>query len=386
MQGWAGRGRKSASGHADAAAFLPKFRRSAGAVFPASLIAWLPTQALAQEGERLTRLADLGFLTDEPRGIFSTAFVVGLTIFSITVAVLHIRARDFWTRRLRALSDRAAETETSLDRTKLFLNAERQVFVVWAGENEPAVIEGDQSFLGAQANVNRLLAFGAWLAPDRAAAIEARARAAAEPRRRLRPCARNDGGQSRGARARGRRPRRDALARDDRGPARAAKSMPRPCAIAEEADSLRALLEARRVPRGCATGWAGSPSSIAPMCARSRRRAAEDVVARGLELLDEPIRERSERLLREGAAFPSSSTWWPRANAALFDVADVPTAAGSAGVALDVTDLEAVGPSSAGRRRRTGARSTSLPTAVGDLRRHEAPRFLQQRLSRHVAA
>ena len=137
MQGWAGRGRKSASGHAGAAAFLPKLRFPGDALFLASLIAWFPTQAFAQDGERLTRLADLGFLTDEPRGIFSTAFVVGLTIFSITVAVLHIRARDFWTRRLRSLSDRAAETETALDRTKLFLNAERQVFVVWAGENEP---------------------------------------------------------------------------------------------------------------------------------------------------------------------------------------------------------------------------------------------------------
>ncbi len=173
MQGWAAQGRKSASGNAGAAAFLPKFGFPSEALFLASLIALLPTPALAQVGERLTRLADLGLLTDEPRGIFSTAFVVGLTIFSITVAVLHIRARDFWTRRLRALSDRAAETETALDRAKLFLNAERQVFVVWAGESESPVIEGDQSFLGAQANVNRLLAFGAWLPPERAAAIEA---------------------------------------------------------------------------------------------------------------------------------------------------------------------------------------------------------------------
>ncbi|HEV3246378.1 MAG TPA: ATP-binding protein [Beijerinckiaceae bacterium] len=365
MQGWAGRGRKSASGHAGAAAFLPKLRFPGDALFLASLIAWFPTQAFAQDGERLTRLADLGFLTDEPRGIFSTAFVVGLTIFSITVAVLHIRARDFWTRRLRSLSDRAAETETALDRTKLFLNAERQVFVVWADENEPPVIEGDQSFLGAQANVNRLLAFGAWLAPDRAAAIEAaldRLRSRGEGFDLAMQTTSGQFVEAQGRAVAGRAVLRLRETTGDRLELQRSTEALRK--LSEEADSQRALLEALPGP-----AWRrdrlGRLAFVNSAYARSvEAHDPEDAVARGLELLERADRERSERLLREGGIFHEKLNVVAAGQRHLFDVVSVQGAAGSAGVALDVSDIETLEAALDRQAKAHALLIDRLPTAV----------------------
>jgi signal transduction histidine kinase len=365
LQGWAGRGRKSASGHAGAAAFLPNFRLAGEALFLASLIAWFPTQAFAQDGERLTRLADLGFLTDEPRGIFSTAFVVGLTIFSITVAVLHIRARDFWTRRLRSLSDRAAETETALDRTKLFLNAERQVFVVWADENEPPVIEGDQSFLGAQANVNRLLAFGAWLAPDRAAAIEAaldRLRSRGEGFDLAMQTTSGQFVEAQGRAVAGRAVLRLRETTGDRLELQRSTEALRK--LSEEADSQRALLEALPGP-----AWRrdrlGRLAFVNSAYARSvEAHDPEDAVARGLELLERADRERSERLLREGGIFHEKLNVVAAGQRHLFDVVSVQGAAGSAGVALDVSDIETLEAALDRQAKAHALLIDRLPTAV----------------------
>jgi signal transduction histidine kinase len=365
LQGWAGRGRNSAIGRTRAPVFLPGFRLGARALLVASLVTWPLAPAFAEGGERLTRLADLSFLTDEPRGIFSTAFVVGLTIFSITVALLHIRARDFWTKRLRALSDRAAESETALDRAKLFLNAERQVFVVWAGENEPPVIEGDQSFLGAQASINRLLAFGAWLAPDRAAAIEAaldRLRSRGEGFDLAIQTTSGQFVEAQGRAVAGRAVLRLRETTGDRLELQRASEALRK--LSEETDSLRALLEALPGP-----AWRrdrlGRLAFVNAAYARSvEARDPEDAVTRGLELLESADRERSERLLRDGGLFHEKLNAVAAGQRRLFDVVSVQGAAGSAGVALDVSGIESL---EAALQRQAKAHALlidRMPTAV----------------------
>ena len=369
LQGRAGRDRKSTPGRTGTAAFLPSFCRAIGALLvagvSASAILAFTASGSAEEISHLTRLADLGLLTDEPRGIFSTAFVVGLTIFSITVAVLHIRARDFWTRRLRRLSDRAADTDTALDRAKLFLNTERQVFVVWAGDNESPVIEGDQSFLEAQAGVNRLLAFGAWLPPERAAAIEAaldRLRARGEG---FDLAMQTTGGQfveAQGRAVAGRAVLRLRETTGDRLELQKASEAFRK--LAEEADNLRALVEALPGPawrrdRLARLAWVNSAY------ARSvEAHDPEDAVKRGLELLERADRERSERLLRDSGHFHEKLNAVAAGQRRLFDVVSVQGAAGSAGVALDVSDIESLEAALERQAKAHALLIDRLPTAV----------------------
>ena len=365
MQGWAGRGAKCRSWRIRASALVSCLHSAVRASLPAGLIAALPARAWAEDGTHLRRLLDLGLLTDEPRGIFSTAFVVGLTIFSITVAVLHIRARDFWTQRLRSLADRAEETETALDRAKLFLNAERQVFVVWAGDSEPPVIEGDTSFLGAKANVNRILAFGAWLAPDRAGAIEAaldRLRARGEGFDLAMQTTSGQFVEAQGRAVAGRAVLRLRETTGDRLELQRASEALRK--LAEEADSLRALLEALPGPawrrdRLARLAWVNSAYA---RCVEAHD--PEDAVARGLELLERADRERSERTLRDGGVFHEKLNAVAAGQRRLFDVVGVQGAAGSAGVALDVSDIEALEADLDRQAKAHALLIDRLPTAV----------------------
>ena len=77
------------------------------------------------------------------------------------------------------------------------------------------------------------------------------------------------------------------------------------------------------------------------MRARSRRKDAADAVARGLELLDRRPRRRAPRPRRRGilqARVPAIVAGTRRN----FDVLDVPTARGSAGIGIDATEVEAM--------------------------------------------
>jgi signal transduction histidine kinase len=297
--------------------------------------------AYAVEDPHLTRLGDLGFLPDEPGGVASLAFIVGLSIFAITVAILHIHARNFWTRRLRALSDRVQELELALDRAKLFLNAERQVFVVWAGEQEPPTVEGDPSFIGAHGTVNRLFAFGAWLPPDRATAIEGaidRLRARGEA---FDLALQTTSGQFLEAQGRAVAGRAVLRLRDSTGDRlelqKASENLRK---LSEEADTFRGLLEALPGPawrrdRLARLSWVNSSYAH---CVEAYDPA--DAATRGLEFLDRIDRERCEQALRDRGQFHEKINAVAAGQRRPFDVFSIKGPAGAAGIARDVSDVE----------------------------------------------
>jgi signal transduction histidine kinase len=333
----------------------------------ASLLGWLTTfpASAAEDATGLTRLGDLGFLPDEPRGVASVAFIVGLTIFAITVAVLHIHARNFWTRRLRLLSDHAEETELTLDRAKLFLNAERQVFVVWAGEGEAPTIEGDPSFVGVQSNLNRLFAFGSWLPPDRASAIEGaidKLRARGEGFDLAMQTTSGQFLEAQGRAVAGRAVLRLRETTGDRLELQKASESLRK--LSEEADTLRALLEALPGPawrRDKLARLAWVNSSYA-QCVEARDQ--EDAATRGLEFLDRADRERSEQTLRDRGVFHEKVNAVAAGQRRLFDVLSVQGPAGGAGMARDVSDIEALEAALERQAKAHALLIDRLPTAV----------------------
>jgi signal transduction histidine kinase len=332
-----------------------------------SLLGWLTTfpASAAEDATGLTRLGDLGFLPDEPRGVASVAFIVGLTIFAITVAVLHIHARNFWTRRLRLLSDHAEETELTLDRAKLFLNAERQVFVVWAGEGEAPTIEGDPSFVGVQSNLNRLFAFGSWLPPDRASAIEGAIDKLRARGKGFDLAMQTTSGQFLEAQGRAVAGRAVLRLRETTGDRlelqKASESLRK---LSEEADTLRALLEALPGPawrRDKLARLAWVNSSYA-QCVEARDQ--EDAATRGLEFLDRADRERSEQTLRDRGVFHEKVNAVAAGQRRLFDVLSVQGPAGGAGMARDVSDIEALEAALERQAKAHALLIDRLPTAV----------------------
>jgi signal transduction histidine kinase len=330
-----------------------------------AFLIWLDAlPARGDDSVPLPRLVD-GLLPDEPRGVASVAFIVGLAIFAITVAMLHIHARNFWGRRVRNLSDRLVETETALDRAKLFLNAEQQVFIVWSGEGELPAIEGDPSFLSARGNTNRLLAFGAWLPPDRAAAIEGaldRLRSRGEAFDLSLQTTQGNFLEAQGRAVAGRAVLRLRETTGDRLELQqVSESLRR---ISEETETLRALVEglpgpAWRRDRLGRLAWAN-----ARYAASVEAHDADDAVARSLDLLERADRERCDVALRDHGIFHEHLNAVAAGQRRSFDVVCVRGNAGSAGVALDASAIEALEADLDRQSKAHALLIDRLPTAV----------------------
>ena len=124
-----------------------------------------------------------------------------------------------------ALRDQIGTLRAESDRFNALLRSEPQILVSWAAaDNEPDII-GDTSLVTSATAPQRVLAFGSWLEPDKAQAME-----------RAVDALRADGEaftmqlmtlgrpRHRGRRPRDRRPRRAAAARRQRHQARAGRA------------------------------------------------------------------------------------------------------------------------------------------------------------------
>jgi signal transduction histidine kinase len=108
------------------------------------------------------------------------AILIGLTVFSTILALLHMRERARWGHRETELTAELADLRGAHDRAEMLLNSERQVIVTWTGRG-PGLVEGDAGLAldgrrPAADDPERLLQFEAWLQPsdarDLAAAVE----------------------------------------------------------------------------------------------------------------------------------------------------------------------------------------------------------------------
>ncbi len=104
-----------------------------------------------------------------PHNATGLAVLVGLIVFATILSVLHLRERSGWQRREAALAREVAALRGAFDRAELLLGAERQAVVTWA-ERDAVVVEGDAAFL-AEETPGDVLAFARWLRPADAAAL-----------------------------------------------------------------------------------------------------------------------------------------------------------------------------------------------------------------------
>ncbi len=93
-------------------------------------------------------------------------------MFGVLTAVLHIAGRHRWTRRERELANELARTHAQLERANLFLASEPQIVVAWDSPNAKPRFEGDLALIGDSPAPERALAFSAWLEPSAAAKAE----------------------------------------------------------------------------------------------------------------------------------------------------------------------------------------------------------------------
>ena len=113
----------------------------------------------------------------EMHGVAGLAIFGGLVAFAVIVALLYLYERQRWTRREQELVATLNLLRGAHDRAEMLLNADRQVVITWDEHSEP-VIEGDAGIAlhgdrAAAGSARRVLAFGAWLRPADAQAVEA---------------------------------------------------------------------------------------------------------------------------------------------------------------------------------------------------------------------
>jgi signal transduction histidine kinase len=288
--------------------------------------------------------AVVGFLRefDLHHAAYFSVFM-GLLAVSTMTALVHLRERRRWSRRENALLAEVASLRGVNDRVELLMGAERQLLVSWTGRDGEPRFEGDPSLAGDGATVKRVLAFGSWLAPADAAAIDAALDHLRERGEGFRLTARTLArtfvdieGRTMGGRAILRL--RDVTG--DRSELLRARSDL--SAVKADLGAMTMLLDSVAHPlwirdTGDRLVWANEAYLHAV-----EAKSIDDAAGRGLELLDRPTREAAARRCGEGGTFDARVATVMAGQRHVLDVAERPTSGGRAGIAVDVSELEAV--------------------------------------------
>jgi signal transduction histidine kinase len=283
------------------------------------------------------------FAALERHEIAALALTLGVIMFAVVTAIALVRARR---RGAEALATKQSEINAlreERDSLDEILFSEPQVVVVWgAGSDDPRIL-GEPSAVTNTPMPRRILAFGTWLAADHARTLEgavdalrARGEAFAFAFATLaghhveihgRPIA----GQAvlRIKELTGAKGELATLATEHEK-------------LKQDIDTVGSLLAALPSPIW-ARDTAGRLSWVNTAYARAvDARDEADAVARNLELLDAAAREGTVRARASGEPYAARLPVIVAGNRRILDIVDRPSPGGSAGMGIDVTEVEAM--------------------------------------------
>ncbi|KAA2237888.1 PAS-domain containing protein [Salinarimonas soli] len=306
-----------------------------------------------------------GNLRFEAQHAVGVASVAGLVIFSTTLALLHLWERKGAAERERALRRELDALHGAQERAEMLVGAERQLMISWDGRDGEPRIDGDASVLGDSVSPGRPLAFGAWLSPADAAAIDAALARLKERGEGFHLTLRTTRDRFMEAEGRAIGGRAILRLRDVTGDRLELLRVRQELARAAEGLTLtNALLDALAQPV-----WLRDADGRLAWVNRAYLQAVEaasveDVRARSLELLDRGARDEAEARRRTGERYEARVAAVVAGTRRVLDVAEGPAGSGSAGMAVDVSELDGV---RADLQRQMEAHARTLdqvPTAV----------------------
>jgi signal transduction histidine kinase len=269
------------------------------------------------------------------------AVAFGLILFGIGMAALLVRIRARAAETHARLTDDIIAVRAERDRVATMLLSDPQVVVTWAaGGGEPNIL-GDTSLISAAAPRERVLVFGSWLEPDKAQAMERAVEALRESGEAFSMALMTLSGRAVEAEGRAIGGCAVLRLRDVTGSKRElAEAIAKLEKLAGSVESLRALIEAVPAPV-----WVrdvdGSFLFVNAAYARAvEAKDAADAVTRGIELLERTNREEARSARAAGKTYTVRAPAIVAGNRRTFDVIDVPSRKGSAGIAVDVTEEE----------------------------------------------
>ena len=328
-----------------------------------SALAALPGPAVA-EGSLLDLIAQLPARLD-PHGAVGLAVFMGLVIFSTTTALLHISQRKRWADRDSMLSAENADLRARNDRADILLSAEPQVIVSWGGRSGEPEIEGDLSLVADALTPRRILGFGSWLPPVEAQALEAAVERLKLRGEAFRMTLKSVGGrilETEGRPVMGRAVLRIREVSGDRLELLHAREQ-----LADASGrlaSLNGMLAAVTHPM-----WLRDPDGRLAWVNAAYAKAVEaptgdEAAARGVELLDRAVREDAQRQRTRVGSYKGRVPAVMAGERRIFDVYEANSEAGAVGMAIDVSEVEALRADLKRLRDSHAVTLDQLPTAV----------------------
>jgi signal transduction histidine kinase len=304
------------------------WRRLAASASPVALLT--PGQSLASE-QAVT------ILNTAAQGAVGASLIMGMAVFALTTALLHLRAGTAWRRKEERMRAELMCAQSEHERIHAVAGAENQLIISWTGQDAEPVLEGDWGFSQAGAP----LAFGAWARAEDAQPLQQAVDRLKEQGEGFARIAMTRDGSLVEAVGRAVGGRAVLLLRDVTGlKGEILKLDQARAALEAERDAFRALLEALPHPV-----WMRKANRELAYVNSAYVRAVEgktaaDVLAAGTELMESDERAAAMRVIADGGIYRATGPAIISGRRHAFDLIETPTGAGSAGLAIDVTARE----------------------------------------------
>ncbi|GLK57039.1 signal transduction histidine kinase [Methylopila capsulata] len=305
-------------------------------------------------------------------------FLGALFVAALT-SILFLRTRQRLAEAQSAAAAEIAELRSRLDRSEALVATEPQVMIIWRAGAETPELVGDPARLTGMPAGRRLLAFGTWLEPEAARALDARLDALRQRGEPFRLMLRTpEGGhlETEG------RPVGAAVVlrlRDVTGERLArAEIEDRNAELSGALARATALLESLTQPV-----WIRDADGRLTYANEAYARAVEartgaDAVEQGAEFLDQPLRAAAARANQAGQVFRRRAPAVFAGARRIFDVVEAPSPSGSAAIAVDVSELEDVRADLSRQMEAHRRTLDELATAVAIFRKDGALAFHNQ--------
>jgi signal transduction histidine kinase len=275
--------------------------------------------------------------------IAAAVLTLGVTLFAVVTAIMLVRTRFRASAADTAARDEIMTLKTERDRLNALLMSEPQILISWAAaDNEPEIL-GDTTLVTSASLPQRALAFGSWLEPDKAQAMEHAVDALRADGEGFSMQLMTLAGRAIEADGRAIGGRAVLRLRDASGLKRElAEINARHEKLVSDTESLRMLIDALPSPVWT-RAISGALTFVNPAYARAvDAKDPGDALARSAELLTRVTRDEASRARATGKNYVARTPAIAAGSRRNFDVLDVPTRKGSAGIGIDATEAEAM--------------------------------------------
>ena len=268
-------------------------------------------------------------------------FFLALLALSLFASVAFVRDRKAAERLETGARDEIVALQAETDRLKSLLLSESQILVTWAAASEEPEVLGDIAMVAPGGVPERVLAFGTWLEPVTAHRMEQSVDALRRDGRGFVMTLTTRAGRPMEAEGRAIAGRAVLRLRDVSGIEQELLDLAaRHDQLLSDIETMRALLDSLPAPV-----WARDSAGELVFVNSAYADAVDagdpaEAVARRLELLDQSARAELGRTRAAGETYTGRLPAIAAGGRRIFEVVDVPSAAGSSGIAIDRTEVE----------------------------------------------